>query len=85
MFIEERHQAILQRLAENGRISVEEITETFHVSVESARRDLRILVERGLLTKTPGGALPVRQIASGKPAGVTCKDISSVNPKRRWA
>lgn len=40
MFIEERHQAILDLLKQNGRISVDEITEKFDVSVESARRDL---------------------------------------------
>jgi Transcriptional regulators of sugar metabolism len=63
MFIEERHKAILDMLSQNNRISVEEITENFGISVESARRDLRILEEKGLLKKTHGGAIPTHQIA----------------------
>ena len=43
MFIEERHQAILNILKENGRISIGEIQERFNVSVESSRSYLRIL------------------------------------------
>lgn len=73
MFIEERHQAILEMLKQNGRISVEEIADSFNVSVESARRDLRILDEKALLKKTHGGAIPMRQIAYGKPAKATGK------------
>lgn len=57
LFIEERHQAILDILNEQGRVSVEEIAESFEVSVESARRDLRILEEKGLLKRTHGGAI----------------------------
>jgi DeoR/GlpR family transcriptional regulator of sugar metabolism len=79
MFIEERHQAILDMLSQNSRISVEEITEKFNVSVESARRDLRILEEKGLLKKTHGGAIPTHQIAQGKPSGVTGK-VTEVYP-----
>ena len=45
MFIEERHQEILNIISENGRISIGEIQDKFDVSVDSARRDLRILEE----------------------------------------
>lgn len=62
MFIEERHQAILKMLSENGRISNSEIQETFQISYDSAKRDLRILEEQGLLKRTHGGAIPARQI-----------------------
>ena len=78
MFIEERHQAILDIIAEKGRITVGEIQEKFNVSVDSARRDLRILEEKGLLKRTHGGAIPARQVACGKPPKVTCKDIAEV-------
>lgn len=54
------------------------IQELFHVSYDSAKRDLRILEEKGLLKRTHGGALPIRQIATGRPAKMTCKDILSV-------
>ena len=65
MFIEERHQAILDLISENGRISIGEIVEKFEVSIDSARRDLRLLEEKGLLKRTHGGAIPLRQIGSG--------------------
>ena len=78
MFIEERHQAILDWLEEKGSISNTDIQENFGVSYDSAKRDLRILEEKGLLKRTHGGALPLRQIATGRPAKVTCKEMSSV-------
>lgn len=80
MFIEERHRAILELVKQNGRISVDEIVEKFDVSAESARRDLRILDEKGLLKKTHGGAIPVHQVAIGKPPKTTAKDITEVKP-----
>lgn len=61
MFIEERHRAILTIENEVGRISIGEIQEKFSVSVDSARRDLRILEEKGLLKRTHGGAIPLLQ------------------------
>lgn len=78
MFIEERHQAILDIISSNGRISIGEIQEKFNVSIDSARRDLRILEEKGLLKRTHGGAIPTRQIALGKPPKITAKDITEV-------
>ena len=62
MFIEERHQEIIRILNENGRISNSEIQETFGISYDSAKRDLRLLEEQGLLKRTHGGAIPARQI-----------------------
>lgn len=62
MFIEERHQAILTIVNETGRISIGDIQEQFNVSVDSARRDLRILEEKGLLKRTHGGAIPIMQV-----------------------
>ena len=62
MFIEERHQEILNIIKHKGRISIGEIQEKFNVSVDSARRDLRILEEKGLLKRTHGGAIPIMQV-----------------------
>lgn len=78
IFIEERHQLILDILSKNERISVDEIVEKFGISVESARRDLRLLDEKGLLKKTHGGAIPIHQVAYGKPKYVTGRDIYEV-------
>lgn len=78
MYIEERHQAILDWLSEKGSISNADIQENFGVSYDSAKRDLRILEEKGLLKRTHGGALPLRQVATGRPAKMTIKDIKFV-------
>jgi len=78
MFIEERHQEILNIIAANGSITTSEIQQRFQISYDSAKRDLRILEEKGLLKRTHGGAIPIRQIAYGKPPKVTCKDIDTV-------
>lgn len=62
MFIEERHQEILRILSEKGRISNSEIQEAFQISYDSAKRDLRLLEEQGLLKRTHGGAITARRI-----------------------
>ncbi len=67
MYIEERHQAILDIIAENGRISTATIQKRFGVGYESAKRDLRILEEKGMLRRTHGGAIPVGELSIGKP------------------
>jgi len=78
MFIEERHNAILEILKENGRISTTEIQERFEVSYDSAKRDLRILEERGLLKRTHGGAIPLQQVAVSRPKKMTCRDVAVI-------
>lgn len=78
MYIEERHQAILDLLKQNGSISTAEIQRKFLVGYESAKRDLRILEQKGLLKRTHGGALPMRQVAAGRPANLTIKDYDEV-------
>ena len=78
MFIEERHQAILKHLQENGSITNTEIQNSFGVSYDSAKRDLRILEEKGLLKRTHGGAIPARQVATGRPHNETVRDIAAV-------
>jgi Transcriptional regulators of sugar metabolism len=80
MFIEERHQAILDLLTEKGRINTAEIQEKYDVGYDTAKRDLRILEEKGLLKRTHGGAIPLHSFAIGKPKGVTCRDFTEVKP-----
>ena len=69
---------VLKLLEKNESIRVSDIQEQFGVSYDSAKRDLRILEEQGLLKRTHGGAIPVRQIAFGKPPKITCRDITEV-------
>lgn len=78
MFIEERHRMILEHLAKNGSITTNDIIEQYNVSYDTAKRDLRILDEKGLLKRTHGGALPLHQVAIGRPPRETIRDVASV-------
>lgn len=51
-----RLSAILALLQKDGEVSVEELSESLHVSVVTIRRDLNLLEERGLLRRKHGGA-----------------------------
>jgi DeoR/GlpR family transcriptional regulator of sugar metabolism len=57
MFIEERHQKILQIVEEKSRVEVQELSLIFGVSSDSIRRDLRIMEEKGWVKRTYGGAV----------------------------
>lgn len=63
MFIEERHKEIEKIIEAEGKISVSEIREKYGISDESARRDLRILEQRGICKRTYGGAVSVGQVS----------------------
>ncbi len=62
MFMEERQQEIYDTICKNGKISVAEITEVYGISDESARRDLRMLEQKGLCKRTHGGAILQSQV-----------------------
>ena len=53
MFIEERHQEIYQYIQEHGKILISEIATKYNISDESARRDLRLLEQKGLCKAPP--------------------------------
>lgn len=57
MYMEERQKEIYEMIQEKGSISITEITEKYGISNESARRDLRLLDEKGLCKRTHGGAI----------------------------
>jgi len=83
MFLEERHQAILDIIKNEGRISIGTIQEKFNVSVDTARRDLRILEKNGLLKRTRGGAIPLPQIGQSAPVKMQYRsnmDITNIYP-----
>lgn len=65
MFIEERHREILKLLDEVGSINTALIQRKFMISYDSAKRDLRILEEKGLLKRTHGGAVSLKQAQYG--------------------
>lgn len=75
MFMEERQQEIAQLIAANGTISVAEITQKYGISDESARRDLRLLEQKGLCQRTHGGAIRPQQVSVRPP---TDRDFSKM-------
>ncbi len=56
----QRRQAILAEVRQTKAVSAEELARRFGVSLETIRRDLRGLRDRGLLERVYGGALSVR-------------------------
>lgn len=55
---EERQNYILKTAQENGFVSIEEVSKSLSVSIETVRRDINKLCENGALRKNRGGAVP---------------------------
>ncbi|MBV7387771.1 DeoR/GlpR family DNA-binding transcription regulator [Pasteurellaceae bacterium TAE3-ERU1] len=53
----DRHSTILHIVNSLNKVTVSFLSEQLHVSVETIRRDLNVLSNRGLLHRTHGGAL----------------------------
>ena len=58
MLTEERRQLILDRLAQDGKVVVAELSASLVVSLDTIRRDLQELSDAGLVRRVHGGALP---------------------------
>lgn len=67
MFMEERHEEIIGKINTEGKITIKFITEKYGVSDESARRDLRLLEQKGLCKRTHGGAIKLQQVSVWPP------------------
>lgn len=52
---DKRREAIMQEIKRQGKITVQEIIDTFHCSEATARRDLDLLVKKGGLFRSLGG------------------------------
>lgn len=57
LYLQERRSTIEDLIAENGRVSVEDLTLQFGVSNVTIRNDLAALEEAGILRRTHGGAI----------------------------
>lgn len=55
MTITERHQLILQKLREQGRVTIPKLISEMKVSGVTVRKDLKLLEEKNLLFRTRGG------------------------------
>jgi DeoR/GlpR family transcriptional regulator of sugar metabolism len=53
---EERRRKILELLAEQGRVTVDNLADSFRVSAVTVRADLEELGAKGLLDRSHGGA-----------------------------
>ena len=62
-----RQSQILALLREELFLDIGSLTEHFHVSVATVRRDLSELEQAGLLRRTHGGAVSVNQVAQDSP------------------
>ena len=86
MYIEERHERIINTLQSTGRIDVKKLADTFHVSRETIRRDLNILSENGLLLRTHGGAVLSGQESapsSASEAPVSVRTVQNIPAKEK--
>ncbi|HEY3143989.1 MAG TPA: DeoR/GlpR family DNA-binding transcription regulator [Acidimicrobiales bacterium] len=61
MFAEERHQEIVRRARENGRVDVATLSEELDVTPETVRRDLTALERAGHLRRVHGGAIAIER------------------------
>lgn len=59
----ERKDQILDIIRHKGRITVDELIETFKVSGATIRRDLEFLERQGLITRAHGGAISKERVA----------------------
>lgn len=62
MFAEERREIILSMLKSRGRVLAKDLAEEFKISIDTIRRDLTVMEEKGLLKRTHGGAIPVSKV-----------------------
>lgn len=83
MEADERQRQILQRARTEGRVDVSSLAGDLDVAPETVRRDLRHLVERGMLQRVHGGAHPVEGV--GFESDVAHRSTSLVAEKHRIA
>jgi len=57
LFLQERREHITALLEREGRVSVAELSQRFHLSHATIRSDLDALAEQGMLVRTHGGAI----------------------------
>ena len=83
MDVDERLERILVRARRDGRVDVGALVVELQVAAETVRRDLRVLVDRGVLHRVHGGAVPVE--SAGFEISVGHRVLSDVSERRRIA
>ncbi len=83
MEADERQRQILTRARNDGVVQVSALAHDLDVAPETVRRDLRQLVERGMLQRVHGGAHPVEGV--GYESNVSRRSTSLMAEKHRIA
>lgn len=83
MYAPERHQQILERAREIGRVDVASLAEQLDVTPETIRRDLTALERHGLVRRVHGGAIPVERL--GFEPGIAARESVLAGEKERIA
>jgi DeoR family transcriptional regulator of aga operon len=83
MNITDRHQLILQKLQENGRVDIQELSDSLQVSGVTIRKDLKLLEEKKLLFRTKGGGSTQNPYTIEKP--INEKEFIKTDEKKKIA
>lgn len=81
--ITDRHQLILRKLKEQGRVSIQELSEIMKVSGVTIRKDLKLLEDKNLLFRTRGGGSITNPYAVDRP--INEKEFINSDDKQKIA
>lgn len=81
--ITDRHQFILQKLQESGRVNIPELSDLMEVSGVTIRKDLKLLEDKNLLFRTRGGGSIHNPYTSEKP--IDEKELIKAEEKQKIA
>ncbi|MBE1445087.1 DeoR/GlpR family transcriptional regulator of sugar metabolism [Paenibacillus sp. OAS669] len=82
MFVQQRHQAIIQKINKEKSVVVSDLIEMFGVSFETVRRDLEFLEKEGFLKRVHGGAI-LADIDYKKEQPLTFRETKFVEEKKQ--
>ncbi len=81
--ITDRHQFILRKLKEDGRVNIQELSDLMKVSGVTIRKDLKLLENKNLLYRTKGGGSIKNPYAVDRP--IIEKELINADEKRKIA
>lgn len=81
--ITERHELILKKLQQDGRVSIDDLSDEMSVSGVTIRKDLKLLEDKNLLFRTRGGGSISNPYKIEKP--IHEKELISVKEKQQIA
>lgn len=79
MFALERREKIVQMLKEQKSVIAKDLVHLFQVSIDTIRRDLSILEDKGLIKRTHGGAILPTKVRVRPAKDSTVRDIGEGN------